>query len=144
MIKQIFKSTALAALLLTGGCVSNPERGILGFTQYMQQVVYGKVIWEYAIPGGGMTCTQNAWQNNEATKGKGVGYYRCESAPALESDLPFSLVATSTLGRNEGYIEQNPATQRFATSASCWLTVGAMSTRNQRLVSEKCGPKPTR
>jgi hypothetical protein len=137
-----FLAAGMLALSLSA-CVSNPERGIFSMSQYMQFVVNGVVTWEYVIPSGGMSCETNVWQNNKEQEGK-LGYYKCSSSPAPAADLPFSYVEQFTPLSTQGYRSSSPATVRVKTSAACWSEIARLKTRDRVLISEACGPKPSR
>jgi hypothetical protein len=135
----------LAFVGLAVGCQSL-EKGIPGFSGYLQFAFGDDVVFEYAVPSGNMNCERNAAINNKSLEGKTTGRYRCASYPAPQSQLPYSYVSISTLGPAQGFHSSSATTTRYASSEDCQSAVAALSKSDERLIRDNClyGDEPIR
>jgi hypothetical protein len=129
-----------AASNLAVGCQSL-ERGIPGFSGYLQFAFDNEVVFEYAVPAGATSCEKNAALNNKTLEANTTGRYRCVSQPAPESQLPYNYVAISTLGPLQGFYQSSATTTRYANSEACQAAVAALAKDDQKLLRNNCGPK---
>jgi hypothetical protein len=137
------KLLGIACVSALAGCASL-EKGIPGFTQYMQFVIDGEVVWEHAIGAGSVGCDQNVANNNrelEITK-ESQGRYRCSSQPAPESVLPYSYVSSFERVIPGGLAYNAPMVTRFPTPENCWASLERLKDNERVLKRENCGPKP--
>jgi hypothetical protein len=142
----------MLALLCTAisftGCQTTAENGMFGSNGYLQLFIGDVIVFEYAVPGGGMNCQKNAFFNNREIDPPSNAEYRCARQPASTKELPYSFVSISTLGTFQGYRASNASTSRFATREACWEAVMDLEKDSQKLISESCGlnesPDPVR
>jgi hypothetical protein len=138
MYQSRFLPTLLCVLMGLSGCQATPDSGMFGNNGYLQLWVGDVIVFEYAVPAGGMHCHRNAIFNNRELDASSGAAYRCANQPASTTALPYSFVSISTLNHLQGFRDSNAATHRYATRESCWEAVMELPKDSQKLVSENC------
>jgi hypothetical protein len=138
MHRSRFLSTLLCITMALSGCQATPDSGIFGSNGYLQLWIGDTVVFEYAVPAGGMHCYRNAAFNNKELDSSSGAVYRCANQAASMKALPYSFVSISTLNHLQGYRDSNAATYRYATREACWEAVMELPKDSQKLVSENC------
>jgi hypothetical protein len=128
----------LFAVVALTGCQTTPDSGIFGNNGFLQLWIDDVIVYEYAVPAGGMHCQKNAVFNNRELDANSGAEYRCARQPASVAALPYSFVSISTLTRQQGYEASNATTQRYATREACWEAAMELPKESQKLVSENC------